>query len=128
MSVEKMIKQLGEELEMGDLITIPEPGHYLLPFDDQIDVDVSSTPSYLFKSVIGPCPKNNAEFFLTKMLEANLFGRATRGAVLGLNEEGNLLTLSLEVDYNSTYKEFRDRLEDFISVHDFWRNEALLHR
>jgi hypothetical protein len=60
-------------------------------------------------------------------MEANLFGRGTRGAAIGLNEEGKLLTLSLELDYNNSFKEFKENLEDFISVIDFWRTEASKH-
>ncbi len=60
-------------------------------------------------------------------MEANLFGIGTRGAAIGLNEDGNVLTLSLELDYNSSYQEFKEKLEDFISVMDFWRKEALEH-
>ncbi|WP_068467252.1 type III secretion system chaperone [Candidatus Protochlamydia phocaeensis] len=127
--LDALVRQLGQELEMEDLIVSPEPGHYTVPFDENIEVDLIQSPqSYLFKGVIGACPKNNLEAFLLKAMEANLFGRGTRGAAIGLNGEGNLLTLSLELDYNSSYKDFREKMEDFISVLDFWRKEALKHR
>jgi hypothetical protein len=61
-------------------------------------------------------------------MEANLFGMGTRGAAIGLNKEENLLTLSLELDYNSSYKDFKEKLEDFVSILDYWRKEALKHQ
>lgn len=126
--LDNFIRQLSRELDMEDLIIAPEPGHYIVPFEDEIQIDLIQSPhSYLFKGVIGSCPKDNLDAFLFKSMEANLFGRGTRGAAIGLNGEGNLLTLSLELDYNSTYKDFREKLEDFVSILDFWRKEALKH-
>lgn len=127
--LEKLINQLGQELAMDDLITSTEEHHYLLPFDNQINVEaIELEKGYLLKGVIGEHPQQNAESFLLKTMEANLFGIGTRGAVIGLNEEGKLLTLSLELDYNSSYKDFKEKLEDFISVIEFWRKEALKHQ
>lgn len=126
--LDHFIRQLGQELDMEELITQPEPGRYIAPFSDDVQVDLTQRPqSYLFKGVIGSCPKDNLDAYLFKVMEANLFGLGTRGAAIGLNNEGNMLTLSLELDYNSTYQDFRDKLEDFVSVVDFWRKEALKH-
>lgn len=128
--LEKHIKELGQELKMEEFIQSPEPGSYELSFDGEVSLTISSASrgDYLFKGLIGSCPRQNVESFLVKTLEANLFGRGTRGAVIGLNSEGNLLTLSLEVDYNSSYQEFKDKLEDFVSMIVFWRQEASAHR
>jgi hypothetical protein len=125
----KLIEQLSRELSMEDFITSTEDHHYLLPFDNNIEVEaIDLEKGYLLKGVIGACPQQNAESFLFKTMEANLFGRGTRGAVIGLNEEGKLLTLSLEVDYNNSFQNFKEKLEDFISVIDYWRQEALNHQ
>jgi hypothetical protein len=126
--LEKLMTQLGQDLSMTDLITSTKDRHYLLPFDHGIDVEVIELEKgYLLKGVIGPSPQSNTEPFLLKVMEANLFGVGTRGAAIGLNEEGKLLTLSLELDYNNSFKEFKENLEDFISVIDFWRTEASKH-
>jgi hypothetical protein len=114
---------------MEGLISSSEEKHYHLPFDPNIEIEaVELEKGYLFKSVIGNCPEQNLDAYLLKTMEANLFGIGTRGAVIGLNEDGKVLTLSLEVNYNSSYKDFKECLEDFISVLDFWRNEALKHQ
>ncbi|MBA2367450.1 MAG: type III secretion system chaperone [Candidatus Protochlamydia sp.] len=69
-------------------------------------------------------PQENTHLFLSKAMQSNLFGHGTRGAAIGLDNEGKILTLSLEIDSDSNYKEFHERLEDFISILDFWRKEA----
>lgn len=124
-----LVNQLGQELEMQDLILTSQPGTYLLPFEENIEIYVTQlTHSYLFKGNIGPCPQTNPTTFLTRIIELNLFGKGTRNASIGLSEDENMLTLSAELDYNSSYKEFKEKLEDFVTVIDFWRNEALKHQ
>ncbi len=127
--LEKLIGQLGQELAIEKQITSTEEHHYHLPLDEDIEVEaIEFEKSFLLKGIIGERPKQNAESFLLKAMEANLFGIGTRGAAIGLNEDGKLLTLSLELDYNSSYKDFKEKLEDFISVMDYWRKEALNHQ
>lgn len=127
--LEQFMTQLSQELSMEDLITTTEDHHFILPFDHDIEVDASEVEKgILLKSIIGSCPQKNAEAFLLKTMEANLFGMGTRGAVIGLNEEEKLLTLSMEVDYNSSFKDFKEKLEDFTSVLDFWRTQAMKHQ
>ena len=126
--LEKLIDQLGRELSMEDIITLTEEHQYILPFDNDIEVRiVEFEKNLLLKGVIGACPQQNTEAFLLKTMEANLFGIGTRGASIGLNQDGKVLTLSRELDYNSHFKDFKENLEDFISVIDFWRKEALKH-
>lgn len=126
---DKLIEELSRELDMEPFISLSDTGSYILLFDENIRTEISNDARYyLFKSTIGPCPSLNRETFLAGAMEANLFGKATRGAAIGLDETGNLLTLSSEVDYNSSYKDFKAHLEEFVNVIEFWRNEALKHQ
>jgi hypothetical protein len=128
--LEAFVRQLSEELGMEEAMQ-PEPGVYRFSFEEDLDIDISTLPQqngYVFKSTIGAVPQQNADAFFVQLMNANVFGQGTFGAVLGLNSEGNLLTLSLELDYNSSYKEFRDKVEDFINVIDFWKNQSLKHQ
>ena len=125
--LERLIQQMIQELSMEELVTTRSKHHYLLPFD-QLEVEaIELERSFLLKGMLGACPQKNSEAFLLKIMEANLFGGGTRDAVIGLNEEGKLLTLSLELDYNSSFKDFKEKLEDFVSVMDFWQKEVLKH-
>lgn len=124
-TLENLVSQLGQDLKMEDFFSTTPTGVYTLPFEDDIEVQITQTPqSYVFKGIIGPLPKESKDVFLIKVMEANLFGIGTRNAIIGLSEDENLLTLSAELDYNSSYREFKEKIEDFVSVIDFWRNKA----
>lgn len=123
---DKFIQKLGEELEMEEFITSTNRNSYLLSFDNAITIAVSKLSAvYLFKADICPCPSISLESFFLRVMEANLFGLKTYGSSIGLKEPENILTLTLEVDYNSSYKDFKNKLEEFANVIEFWRNKAL---
>lgn len=127
--LEKLLNELGDDLDMKDLIIPSEDKHFHLPFANNITVEVIELQkNYLLKGLIGSCPEHNKEAFLLKAMEANLFGIGTRGAVIGLSDDEKLLTLSRELEYNNSYKNFKEKLEDFVSVIDVWREEALNHQ
>ncbi len=126
--LDKLINQLIKELSMEEFVTSPENQHYILPFEENLEVEAIELDHYfVLKGKISPSPETNVEAFFLKVMEANLFGIGTRGAAIGLNEDGKLLTLSQQLDYNTPFKEFKEKLEDFVSVMDFWRKEALKH-
>lgn len=122
----ELINQLKSDFGVSEGKASPGKKRFLLPFENDIQIEAIQTEnSYLLKGIIGECPKRNPDPFLLYVMEGNLFGIGTRKASIGLTEKGNLLTLSLELDYNCSYNEFKERLIDFISVIEFWRNESL---
>lgn len=127
--LEKHIQSLIKDLDIRSSLTTEVPGTYALPLDDGLNVMISEMPQgFMLKSTLAQCPKVNEEMFLTQMMLANLFGQGTKGAILGLNTDGNQLVLTQTIDYPASYKDFRDLLEDFINTVDFWREEALAHK
>lgn len=123
--LDSFIETLGKELGIKDQIHLKNDGVYNIQFDASNQIDLSNTrESYFLSCVIAPLPQKETEIFINLVMEGNLFGQATHGAVIGLNEEGNLLTLTEELQYNTTYKEFKEKLEDFLNVADFWRTKA----
>lgn len=126
--LKKLLDQLGNELGLEPINGAHEEQHYLFSVNN-IEIEANELKrSYLLKGTIGEVPPENVDAFLMKIMEANLFGLGTRGAAIGLNEEGKVLTLSLELEYNTSYKEFKEKIEDFISVRHFWQSEALNHK
>lgn len=125
--LQSFIPQLIKDLELeGTDLTSGVPGTYTLPLDEGIFINMTDiTGGFILKCNVCPYPKVKEELFLTQAMMANLFGQGTREAVLGLNLEGSLLTLTHVVDYPVSYKEFKEFLEDFINTVDFWREEAL---
>ena len=119
------LKQLEKELELEIPFIANDKGEYTLSLGEALTIYMTDIPQgFRLHSVVTPLPKNRKEDFLSFALQGNLFGQGTHGAVLGIDTDGNMLTLSHELDYNPGYKEFRDTLEDFINTADFWRNEA----
>lgn len=117
-------------MELGTTTLATEvPGTYALPLDEGLTILISEIPNGLIlKCSVAPYPKVREEIFSTQAMLGNLFGQGTRGATLGLTNDGNTLTLTQIIDYNIDYKEFKDLLEDFINSVDFWRDEALNHK
>jgi hypothetical protein len=123
--LETFIQQLDQELHLHEQISTVEPGHYKLTFDT-LEIDAEIRPPhnhYLFTGTIGK--RSLDEKVLIKLMEANLFGKGTLGATLGLKEDESALMLVREVDANASYKEWRDKLEDFLNILEFWQKQAL---
>ena len=127
--LEQFMKQFSKDLELEKPLTSEIPGTYTIGLEEDFSVTITEIPNGLtFSSILCSCPKGREEEFLTHAMLGNLFGQGTKGAVLGLDDEGNQLILTRVVEYNVDYKEFRDIIEDFINSVDFWREEALNYR
>lgn len=121
----EMVKELYAEWETP----VPPqevPGIYTISLDEGVFFTISNfgNGGIVFNAPITEVSPRAGEEFFTQALLANLFGQGTKGALLGLNESGNLLTLSCIIDYDVNFKEFRDIVEDFINTIDFWREES----
>ncbi len=125
--LDDLMKQLAKDLELDERDLKTEvPGVYAMPIEDNVNVIMRENPQGLFFTcTLCAMPKSGEEIFYAELLGANLFGQTTRGAVLGLSEDGNRLTLSQLIEYNIKYKEFNEKLEDFLNVADFWRTETI---
>lgn len=125
--LQNFIPRLIHELELGDMdLSSSNPGAYVFPLEEGLSITMTDLPNgFLLKAHVAPYPKVKEELFATQVMLANLFGQGTKGAILGLSLDGTFLTLTLIVDYPVEYKEFKESLEDFINVIDFWRDEAL---
>lgn len=124
MTLSSLLEQLVQDLELP----MPEKdarGRYQMVFEDQIVVFDESDVGLTIQAELGQCQGQNLETFFSDTLLANLFGQGTGGAILGLTPDGKSLTLSLTIEYNVEYKDFRDLLEDFLNAADVWRTEAL---
>lgn len=122
-----LMQELAAEWELTEPLPQEVPGVYSVPLEEGLNFTVSSLPQggmMLFCNV-APVTKGAEEALYTQALLANLFGQGTKGALLGLNDSGSLLTLSYTIDYDVSFKEFRDIVEDYINTIDFWHEEAL---
>lgn len=127
MSIEQFMQKLSAEMELEQPLTAQIPGVYSIPLDEGYSITITSPSSerFDFSSTLGPLPAVANEAFFTQLLLANLFGQGTRGAVLALDGDGNMLMLKRTISHHIEYKEFRDLVEDFINVADYWREQIL---
>lgn len=122
------LKTLCEDLNLPSELEKTEKGSFLLPLTDSLQLEVTELDSGTFlTSPICPCPEVKREELFIKLMKANLFGQGTLGAALGLDLEQNLLTLSLTMPYDMNYRLFKESLEDFTNIVDFWKEEVDTH-
>src|ERR1700722_13310541 len=80
------------------------PGTFVIPMGEEANVVAAPQPvGFSLSCDVIKAPKEKEEIFLEKALRANLFGQGTEGAILGLSEDGNILTLTRNIDYNPDY-------------------------
>lgn len=126
--LEKLMAEFQKDLGIEGSLAGDAPGTFVIPVSEEAAVVATPQPiGFSLHCDVIQAPKANEEMFLEKALRANLFGQGTEGAILGLSEDGNLLTLTRSIDYNPDYKSFKDILEDFLNSVDFWREEVLNH-
>jgi len=58
------------------------------------------------------------------LMKANLLGQGTGEQAIGLDHEEKSLTLSCIIPYDINYKEFKEKIEDFVNYLDYWRLES----
>lgn len=117
--------QLAKELGLEEAIQEETPGLFSLPIAEDVTIQMKSIPEgFTLHAALCNCPQENPEFFLTEVMNANLFGHVTRNCVLGLSED-NRLTLSRAIDYNIDYKGFTELLQDFYNIALFWRDQGI---
>jgi hypothetical protein len=120
------IRQLSKDIGAESPLEASAPGvyEYLIADDLAIIITEVQPDGFMLSSVLGPFPKGQEDAFLLSMMEGNLFGKETIGATLGLDREGKLLTLSRIIERRVDYREFKETLEDFFHIVNFWRDQA----
>ena len=129
MKLSILLKELQKDFELKEPFAEAAPGIWQVPVDEDVTITLSETTSGMSPGVILSTsfiemPIGDEEELYRQMLLANLNGQGTKGATLALSEDGRRLILSRVIDYDVNFKDFRDMLDDFISVVDFWREEV----
>ncbi len=129
MKLAQLMEMFAKEIGLEKPFQQNEQGAYIFPMEADLSFTIADlNPVIGLTCSVAACPKTGLEAFYSQMLLANLFGQGTEGAVLGLSDDGNTLTLSKEIEYNIDFEQFKEVLEDFMNAIDFWRNEALTYK
>lgn len=127
--LENYIKEIAKELELERPLTTEVPGVFVFPLNEEIRIFISNTPQGIyFESGFAIDPLSKQEELFTQLLLANLFGQGTRGAIMGISEDGKKVKISKLLFENVDYKSFTEALEDFINLIDFWIEEVLVYK
>ncbi|HSX03503.1 MAG TPA: type III secretion system chaperone [Rhabdochlamydiaceae bacterium] len=121
--LESHLQQLAKELKLKDLP--PKEGAlYHFPLNPKTTISIEERPegAYFF-APIHPFPKGRHENLLIYLMKANFLGQGTLGGVIGLDKDENFLTLSFDLPYDMNYRLFREAVEDFANILDYWKEE-----
>ncbi len=122
------LEKLCSDLELGALAPKDKNKCYALSLSDCRMTLQELDPGFYIKAVIGECPKEKKEDLFLYIMRANFLGQGTGGNVIGLDEEEKNLTLSQNIPYDSTFREFKETIEDFVNYVDYWREELKRHQ
>lgn len=125
MNLENLIKQFEKEAELTDPLPLEGPGSYHLPLEEGLGITIAQTDEgFTMQTTVCPMPNGSEDDFTMHMMDANLMGQGTNGAILGLSDDETDITLMQHCSGEYEYGDFEEKLEDFINMVDFWKEEV----
>ncbi len=123
--LKRFIEQLTKDLDLEDSVSVDQAGVFSLHFEPQLDVTLKevSDSKLCLRASLALVPKKDRAEFLERVMGANLFGKETGRAVLGMEKESLILKQFVLDDLN--YGQFRDCLEEFVNYAEAWREETV---
>lgn len=127
--LETLIKDLLNDLEIDEDEISKKEDMTSVPIDEELWLHFRalSGQGVHIKATIGDCPERKLEDFYTGVMQGNLFGNLSGGAVIALDESGKKLTLNLTIAYNPSYSDFYSEVERFVNYVDFWKGQVQEH-
>jgi hypothetical protein len=122
-----MLKKLIEDFCKE--FNIPNPPDnkdriYPLQITDTIEIFIhDKKKDILITSSLIELPKNNLEELFILLMKANFVGQGTGKSSIGLDLQEKVLTLVCILPYESTYRDFKESLEDYINYIVYWKKE-----
>lgn len=119
-----LIDQLASDLKL-DPLKAADDGSYVLYFEPNISVSFRENPErgYTLSAQLSELSGSQIEETLLTLLNANLFGRETGGAMLGLDKLGKMIILKDFLPEEIDYKSFHDKVEVFVNYADSWKED-----
>ncbi|NGX30800.1 MAG: hypothetical protein K940chlam8_00151 [Chlamydiae bacterium] len=131
MNLELFCKDLLKELKVDASnmhIQTKQPLSIRLLLDKHLNVELKEQEIGLLVSApLCQIEAEEIEEVYALLLEANLFGQGTGTfGVLGLTKDGKMLLLNLDIDFDLTYVQFKERMEDFLNYIEYWQKKIEL--
>jgi hypothetical protein len=122
--LQNFVSQLCVELEIEPVPKMNEAKCIPFQLTDRIAIDIRDLePGISLYAQICPCPKERLEELFVRLMRANYLGQETAQNRIGISSDEKLLTLSLGMPYEISYRVFRDVLENFANFVLYWREE-----
>lgn len=125
--LKQFVDQLSTDLGLEQPLDANADGFYSLRFERDVDVSLreDGDGGFTLRCILTDLPENEREEYMRQLMAANLFGRETGGATLGISKDGKKLMLVDFLSEGLTYKEFYEKLEDFVNYADAWRADTI---
>ena len=124
--IEEFIPKLQKDLELeGPAV---KDGDFSLQLENSTITISNAAAGFQLHTTLSDLPADLPELFYIKLLRGNFMHQASANATIGLNETATKIVLQFYSPQKCTYREFKERLEDFINLIDFWRAEIESHR
>ena len=118
------LEALSKELNYAKLIQSRKKHACRLLLGDTREVDLFIQEDiYIFSAMLCEITPPLKEELLASLLTANLAGKATEGAALGINKEETMFTLTNRLPKSRSYEECKAFIEGFVNAYDFWQEE-----
>ena len=122
MGVNELITNIG--LEFAIELELNEDGVASLIINDNFEVEfeyVESVDTLFISSALPPLEGKGNEGVYKALLDANLYGQKTGGAVFGRDERTQEIILFFKVEAGKvTYGEFKEAMTQYLDVRDQW--------
>lgn len=125
MGIQQLMEKIAVAWSMEQAPLPNEDGLFWLDFEPGLKISVGEKKGneIIFYACLTALPQKNREEFLLKLMMANLFGRETGGSVLGLDQEGENVSLRRCLPNDVTFKVFYELLEQFVNYAHVWDEE-----
>ncbi len=123
--LEENLAKLANDLELPPFPPRDKQSCYKLPLAEDLIISIKEKrEGVAFFANVASLELQKKEEAFIYLMKANLLGQGTGEQVLALDPEEKTLTLSCIIPYDMDYKEFKERIEDFVNYLDYWRLEV----
>lgn len=123
--LKEFIAQLSKDFGLSHPLEGEEGGSYQMAFSPSLKVSVKETEThFVFYAKLGPLPEQDTNAWIEVLMKANLLGKETGGAQLGLDAEGKEMTFTRFLMGPVSYQEFHEAIEDFVNYAESWQTET----
>ena len=129
MQLDRLVEELAIQLDLEATPQEDKNGFFQLKIHLPYSVSMKDlNPGVFITSRIMELPKEkNKEDLYIHIMKANLLGKGTGGAAIGIDHSEKYLTLSKTLSFEVTYSTFYVALEDFINYIQLWSKQIPIY-